>query len=68
MEACIEFVKCTIKKGRLTQTKVHFALLQVRSTLVSFGLPNPAMMLFNRPIRALLLQVGREPISINNDG
>ena len=49
------------------QVDVHFALLEVRSTLVGAGLLSPATILFNRPIRALLLQNGREPIYINND-
>ena len=35
--------------------------------LVSTGLPSPAMMLFNRPIRALLPQIGGDPMSISND-
>ena len=59
MEAFIKFVKCSIKKCRQTNNDVHFALLQIRSTLVNAGLPSPAMMLFNIPIRALLPQIGR---------
>ena len=43
-----------------------FLFLQIRSTLVGDGLPRPAMMMFNRTIRALLPQTGREPIKINN--
>ena len=62
MEVCTKFLKCTIKKCRQTDSDihfsllpsgVHFSLLQVRSTSVGAGLPSPAMMLFNRPIRAL---------------
>ena len=34
---------------------------------MSTGLPCLATMLFNRPIRVLVLKVGREPININND-
>ena len=41
-----------------------FILLQIRLTLVSAGLPSPAIMPFNSSIRALLLQIGREPIML----
>ena len=61
------FLKCTIKKCTQTNNNVHFALLPIRSTLVDTMLHSPATLLFNRPIRALLLQIGREPININND-
>ena len=67
MEACIKFVKCTIKKCGLTNNDVHFVFLQIRSAPVGVGLSSLAIMLFNRSIRALLLQPGSEPININND-
>ena len=35
--------------------------------LMCAGLPSPAMMLFNRPIRALLLQICRGLINVNNN-
>ena len=54
VQACITFVKHT-KKCRQTNNNVHFALLQIRSTPVSAGLPSPAKMLFNKPIRALFI-------------
>ena len=50
-----------------TNNDVHFAFLHIRSTLVDTGLSSPTMMLLNRPIRALLPHIGREPININND-
>ena len=68
MEACIKFVKCTIKKCRQTNNDVHFAFLQKRSTLIGARLPCSAMMLFNRTRRTLLPQIGREPINFSNDG
>ena len=34
---------------------------------MSVVLPNPGMMLFNRTIRALLPQLGREPVNVDND-
>ena len=67
VEACIQLVKCTIKKCRQTNNSVHFALLQIRSTPISARLPSPATMLFNRLIRTLLLQIGKEPINVNKD-
>ena len=66
-EACIQLVKCTIMKCRQTDNNEHFALLHIRSISVSAGLPSSAMMLFNRPISAPLLQIIREPINVNND-
>ena len=62
MEACIKCVKCTIKKCRQTTYGV-----EIRSTLVNAGLPSSDMILFNIPIRALLPQVVREPINVNNN-
>ena len=34
---------------------------------VTTGFPSPAPMLFNRTISVLLLQIGREPINVNNN-
>ena len=42
-------------------------MLQMKSTPVGSGLPSPATLLFNRPIRALLLKINREPINFNDD-
>ena len=50
-----------------TKNNVHFALLQIVSTLEGAGLPSPTAMLFKRSIRALLPQIHREPINVNND-
>ena len=36
-------------------------------TPVGTVLPSPAMLLFNRPIRVLLPQIGNEPINVNDD-
>ena len=67
VEACIKFVKCTIKKCLDSNNGVNLALLQIRSLSIGTGLPSPAMLLFNRPGRGLLPQINREPININND-
>ena len=45
---------------------VNLASLQIRSTPVDAGIPSPATLLFNRPIRSLLPQMNREPINIKN--
>ena len=37
------------------------------TNFIGVGIPSPAMMLCNRPIRSLLLQVCRAPINVNND-
>ena len=34
---------------------------------MSAGSLSPPMMIFNRPIRVILSQIGREPINVNND-
>ena len=49
VEACITFVKCTMKK--CCNKDVSLALLQIRSALIENGLQCPAKILFNRPIR-----------------
>ena len=43
VEACIKFVKYTIKKCRQTNNHVQFDLLHIQLTLVGAGLPSPAM-------------------------
>ena len=67
VKACIKFVKCIIKKYRHTNNDIYFALFQIRSIPLGTELPSPAMMLFNRSIKKLLLQIGREPVNANND-
>ena len=42
-------------------------LLQMQSVPVGTGLPSPATVLFNRPIRCLLPQMNRETINVDND-
>ena len=65
VEACVKFKKCTIKKCRENNNNVNFALLQIRSTLIGAGGPNPAMLLFHRPIKVMSPQIGRESLNIN---
>ena len=52
MEACIKFVKHTIRKCLAnTDDDVNVALLQERSTQVVAELSSPAILLLNRPIK-----------------
>ena len=67
VEACIKFMKHTIKKCKWNNNDGNFTLLQIRSIPIGTGIPSPAMLLFNRPIRVLLSWFGREPININKD-
>ena len=67
IEACINFVKCAIKKCLDNNDDINLPLSQMRSTPVGAGLPSPATLLFNRPIRAQLSQMNREPITFNAD-
>ena len=54
VEACVKLMKYTIKMYFDNNDDVNLALLQMRSTPIAAGLPSPATLLFNRPIRALL--------------
>ena len=67
VEACIKFLKHTIKKCTDTNQCVTLALLQTQSTSVALDLPSPAVMLFNRPIWDLLPQINRALFNIDND-
>ena len=43
----------------------HIALLQIRMTPLGLGLPSPATMLFNHPIRGIMPTISRLPIGID---
>ena len=43
------------------------AMLQIRTTPLGQGLPSPAMLLFNHPVRGIMPVMDRPPININND-
>ena len=60
---------CKIHDQKCTDDNqnTNLALLQIQSTPVGWGLLSPAVMLFNRPIWSLLLQISRAPINIDND-
>ena len=50
-----------------TKSDMDIALLQIRSTPLGPGLPCPAMLLFNHPIRGIMPILSRPLISTNND-
>ena len=43
------------------------AMLQIRTTPLRQGLPSPAMLLFNCPVRGIIHAKDRQPINIDND-
>ena len=67
VEACIKFIKCTIKKYTDTGGDIHMAILQIRTTSLGQGLPSPTMLLFNCPVRGIMPVMDRPPINIDND-
>ena len=67
VEWYIKFMKCTIKKCPDNNDDVNLALLQMGSTPISTEPTSPATILFNRPIRAMLPQINRKPITCNAD-
>ena len=60
VEACIKFISIPLKCFDTNRDKL-VALLQMHSTLIGAGLMSTAMMLFNRPIRDMWLQMNRDP-------
>ena len=50
-----------------TNSDIHMAWLQISSTTISYGLPNMAMQLFNRPTRGILPKFSRPPILSDDD-
>ena len=46
---------------------VNLVLLQIRLMPIGTGLPSQAILLFNKPIRALLPQINKEPINYSAD-
>ena len=68
VEVCIKFVKCTFKKCFDTKGDPHIALLQIRMTTLGPGLPWPATILFNHPIRGIMPLINRPPVGIDKDG
>ena len=67
MEACIKFITPTMKICFDSGSDVHIALLQKRTTPLGQGLPSPATLLFNCPVRGIMPVMDRPPININKD-
>ena len=67
VEACIKFIKWTIKKCIDAKFDMYIALLQIRSSPLEPGLPSPATLLFNCPIRGVMPILNRLLISPIND-
>ena len=67
VEACIKFIKHTMKKCIESNDDTHIALLQIRATPLEPGLPSPASLLFNHPIWDIMPIINRKPINSDND-
>ena len=57
------YQKCTD-----TKSHIHIALLQIRWTPLWSGLPKPATLLFNHPVRGIMPIINRPLIKSSNDG
>ena len=60
-----KFTKCTVKKLFDTFTDINLALLQMKSMAIESGIPCPATLLFNQPIRIIMQRLNRAPINYN---
>ena len=56
-----------MKKCFDTNADLNIALLEITSVPVGSWLPNPATLLFKRPIKGLILRVYRTPIDYDYD-
>ena len=50
-----------------TNADPHIAFLQIRPAILGQGLPSPAILLFNHPIRGSLSVINRTPVDTIND-
>ena len=66
VEACLKFIKHTIKKYSDSSGDVHMALLQIRTTPLGQGLASPATLLFNHPVCCIMPVIDRKPVSVDN--
>ena len=58
----IKFIKRTKNKCTENNKKTYLALLLIRSTLTRPGLPCPETILFNQPVKGILLRIVRSPL------
>ena len=67
VEACIKFIKCTIKKCAVSGGDIHMALLQICTTPLGQGLPILATLLLNHLVCGIMPVIDRKPIGGDND-
>ena len=66
VEACIKFIKCTKKRCYDSEDDMHI-VLQIRTIPQGQGLPSPAMLLFNDPVRGIMPVMDRVLINTSYD-
>ena len=64
-DACITFIKQTLKKCCDTNKGINLPLLHIRPTLNGPGLQGKATILFNRPIQSLFSKIKIAPMLCN---
>ena len=67
VEACVKFVKHTLKKCFDSKGDPHTVLLQTHMTPQGPGLPSPAIMLFSHQIRGIMPVINRPLTCRDND-
>ena len=67
VEACIKFIKCTLKKCADCGGDIHMALLHICTTPLGQGLPSPAALPFNHWVCGIMPVIDRKPIGGDND-
>ena len=67
VEACIKFVKSTLKKCFDSNGDPHIILLQICMSPVVPGFPRPANVLFKQPIRGIMPIIKRPLVGIDSD-
>ena len=66
VEACIKFLKHTLRRCVDTNAGPHIALLQIRSISLEQGLPSPGTLSFDQPKRSIMSILNRPLINTNN--
>ena len=64
VEACLQSIKCIIKKSLDTDQDISLALLQIKSVPVGTGIPSPITSPFNKEIRGMLPQMSKENLQV----
>ena len=67
VEACVKFIKHTMKKIIETYEDIHIDLLQIKAPKLEPGLPSPATLPFNHPIQGIVPIINLLPINSDND-